>query len=392
MTFLRTQRQVSQIGVWGRSLGAVCALLYAERHPGICCLFVDSPFAELSTSFVTGKARGDCEEFFHYKYKGKPRQGEDSVASPGHPSELTAVLCLISAFVSGLSYCKVPHCVLKQLFPSSKDVAPINAVPNLRVPALFLHGRRDEVFSSHTVRLFEVYGESSGGKVPQKGLLVDFGGHNDHRSHPALCRVAAFFYQTLQRCAMSPSGFAVLEAMPAPLILPPDDDVRACSSSDEDDCGISSPERVRIPAISRCARLPRSSSALNSSWFCGQDAQQPGRAGEDASCSWGEMVRSLHRLGVSLQPAELCRCLLEVVSCVPAVCRRCRWCDKQMGLVMEHLSQSRRQGQLAARLASRLRGFRLPQDAEEWLNCCLQFQPDAVLVQENDRLDTRPYV
>lgn len=45
---LRSSGRVSRIGLWGRSMGAVTALLHGERDPSIACFVLDSPFSSLS--------------------------------------------------------------------------------------------------------------------------------------------------------------------------------------------------------------------------------------------------------------------------------------------------------------------------------------------------------
>jgi alpha-beta hydrolase superfamily lysophospholipase len=45
--YIRKNRRVSTIGLWGRSMGAVTALMYAERDPTIAGMVLDSPFASL---------------------------------------------------------------------------------------------------------------------------------------------------------------------------------------------------------------------------------------------------------------------------------------------------------------------------------------------------------
>lgn len=47
--YLRKSGKVSTIGLWGRSMGAVTALLHADRDPSIAGLVLDSPFSSLST-------------------------------------------------------------------------------------------------------------------------------------------------------------------------------------------------------------------------------------------------------------------------------------------------------------------------------------------------------
>lgn len=45
--YLRSLDSVSSIGIWGRSMGAVTALMYADRNHEIGCLVLDSPFSNL---------------------------------------------------------------------------------------------------------------------------------------------------------------------------------------------------------------------------------------------------------------------------------------------------------------------------------------------------------
>lgn len=44
---LRETKKVSTIGLWGRSMGAVTALMYADRDPSVAGLVLDSPFSNL---------------------------------------------------------------------------------------------------------------------------------------------------------------------------------------------------------------------------------------------------------------------------------------------------------------------------------------------------------
>jgi len=44
---LRKERRVSTIALWGRSMGAVTALLHADRDPSIAGIVCDSPFSDL---------------------------------------------------------------------------------------------------------------------------------------------------------------------------------------------------------------------------------------------------------------------------------------------------------------------------------------------------------
>lgn len=45
---LRATGKVSTLGMWGRSMGAVTALLYSHLDPSIAGLVLDSPFSRLT--------------------------------------------------------------------------------------------------------------------------------------------------------------------------------------------------------------------------------------------------------------------------------------------------------------------------------------------------------
>lgn len=47
--YLRSQKTVSTIGLWGQSMGAVTCILYASTDPLIAGLVLDSPFSKLKT-------------------------------------------------------------------------------------------------------------------------------------------------------------------------------------------------------------------------------------------------------------------------------------------------------------------------------------------------------
>jgi alpha-beta hydrolase superfamily lysophospholipase len=46
--FIRSGGHTSTIALWGRSMGAVTALLYSERDPTVAGVVLDSPFARLT--------------------------------------------------------------------------------------------------------------------------------------------------------------------------------------------------------------------------------------------------------------------------------------------------------------------------------------------------------
>jgi alpha-beta hydrolase superfamily lysophospholipase len=45
--YLRKERRCSTIGLWGRSMGSVTALLHGDRDPSIAGMVLDSPFSDM---------------------------------------------------------------------------------------------------------------------------------------------------------------------------------------------------------------------------------------------------------------------------------------------------------------------------------------------------------
>ena len=110
-----------QIGVVGFSLGAIVALLAASEEPGLAGIVLDSPFADLGQAVrQEASRRGDLPGFL------------------------------------------IPSMMLMERVPYGIDLArvrPMDAAREIRRPALFIHGRDDElVDDSNSVRLFEAVG------------------------------------------------------------------------------------------------------------------------------------------------------------------------------------------------------------------------------------------
>lgn len=47
VNYLRQERKVNTVGLWGRSMGAATALLHSNRDPSIAGLVLDSAFSDL---------------------------------------------------------------------------------------------------------------------------------------------------------------------------------------------------------------------------------------------------------------------------------------------------------------------------------------------------------
>jgi alpha-beta hydrolase superfamily lysophospholipase len=62
---LRKERRVNSIALWGRSMGAVTALLHADRDPSIAGVVLDSPFSDLPklANELAGRYAGKLPSF-----------------------------------------------------------------------------------------------------------------------------------------------------------------------------------------------------------------------------------------------------------------------------------------------------------------------------------------
>jgi pimeloyl-ACP methyl ester carboxylesterase len=156
---LRKQKGVSTIGLWGRSMGAVTALMYAEKDLSIGGMVLDSPFSDLKL-LVKDLAVSNTK--------------------------------LHSVLVSGaLKFVK--QSIKKRANFDLTLVKPISHVGHCYVPALFGVATDDELVSPkhHGEHLYEMY-------AGDKNLVHFTGGHNGVRPAFFLNSAAIFFQNTLK--------------------------------------------------------------------------------------------------------------------------------------------------------------------------------------------------
>jgi len=121
--YLRKQEFVSDIGLWGRSMGAVTGILYASKDHNIACMCLDSAFANLTQL---------CMETLKNRTLG--------------------------SFFGGMFMGSVRKTIKKKANLDLDEVSPIDCVSHCKMPALFIHGRQDTIVSiSHSQKLFSVY-------------------------------------------------------------------------------------------------------------------------------------------------------------------------------------------------------------------------------------------
>merc|ERR1712110_413119 len=154
---LREVRRVSTIGLWGRSMGAVTALLHADRDPSIAALVLDSPFSNLS-KLVNELA---------YHYTKLP----SLLVSP--------VLKLIANTIKN----KVHFDIYK--------LSPIDHVKNAYIPALFATATEDDFIKPHHSQdLHDAY-------QGDKNFIKFEGDHNTPRPQFFYDSASIFLYTTL---------------------------------------------------------------------------------------------------------------------------------------------------------------------------------------------------
>ena len=170
IAYLRDSGTVSTIGLWGRSMGAATALLYAHRDPSIAGMVLDSSFADMYQL---------CREMVRFAEK----QGW---------------------YVPGVLMAGAIRMLRNSVKKRVKgfdiyDLKPIANVDQAFVPALFVHGKSDDfILPSHTEKLHQKYaGEAE--------MMMVEGDHNSPR--PKFMRdSAAIFLKTALRV---PDAYAI---------------------------------------------------------------------------------------------------------------------------------------------------------------------------------------
>jgi len=153
VTYLRSTGQVSAVALWGRSMGAVSAILYASTHQHVAALVLDSPFSSFKE--VT--------------------------------SELAARYRLIPTALSAYFLEKVRTYVQRSAGFDMFSICPIDNIPQCDMPALFIHAKDDRLVRlRHSEDLFRLY-------PSHEKLLVKVNGtHNSTRPRPAYAVAAQF--------------------------------------------------------------------------------------------------------------------------------------------------------------------------------------------------------
>ncbi|KAF4674439.1 hypothetical protein FOL47_009224, partial [Perkinsus chesapeaki] len=156
--YLRKSKLVSTIGLWGRSMGAVTALLHGDRDPSIAGMVIDSAFQDMRT-LATDLAQ------------------ELGLRIPS--IMMSGVLGMLRISVKSRAHFDI------------YDLEPIAHVDRTYIPALFTAARGDTFINPrNTQALFDKY-------AGDKNLVMVDGNHNTNRPKFLLHSIAIFFVNTL---------------------------------------------------------------------------------------------------------------------------------------------------------------------------------------------------
>ena len=156
--YLRKTNKVSTIGLWGRSMGAVTAIMYGDRDPSIAGMVLDSAFAslkELIEELV--KSRVNLPEFI-----------------------LNQATKLVKSTIN------------KKANFNLDEIEPKKYAVRCFIPALFCHAKDDTFVNQHHCKdLSDVY-------AGDKNVVYVEGNHNSSRPRYFRDSASIFFYNTLQ--------------------------------------------------------------------------------------------------------------------------------------------------------------------------------------------------
>mmetsp|Transcript_145887 Transcript_145887/g.379263 ORF Transcript_145887/g.379263 Transcript_145887/m.379263 type:complete len:463 (+) Transcript_145887:54-1442(+) len=153
---LRQSPFCGPIGLWGRSMGAVTALMYADQDPSLGAICLDSPFECL---------RRLAEEL----------ASSNRIPFPLPSWMVGAVLSVIRMRVKTLANFDI------------ENIVPLEHARRSFVPAMFLHARDDDLILPHHSR--NLYRAYAGDK---QYVQID-GDHNSERSQSVVSQAVAFF-------------------------------------------------------------------------------------------------------------------------------------------------------------------------------------------------------
>jgi pimeloyl-ACP methyl ester carboxylesterase len=215
--YLTNTGKVTKIGVWGRSMGAITAILYAVKDPRITCYVFDSPFS---------------------KFKQLVKElAKEKASLPG--------------FLSEGAFSIIRQTIKKKVLFDIDNLRPLKYVDKINVPALFGAGRQDTfVLPQHTSDLYSAY-------LGPKQIMLFEGDHNSQRPQNWNLLVKEFLENHLLKEEVKANPNAkTLKQLFDPMIDSTSLDIKKPSVSDK----ILSQQQQQPPPIQK-------SSSMNFSWL-----------------------------------------------------------------------------------------------------------------------------
>ncbi|KAL0698639.1 hypothetical protein Bca4012_054761 [Brassica carinata] len=157
--YLRTDGNVSLIGLWGRSMGAVTSLMYGAEDPSIAAMVLDSPFSDLVDLMM--------ELVDTYKFP-------------------------LPKFTIKFAIQYMRRAVQKKAKFDITNLNTIKVAKSCFVPVLFGHAIDDDfIHPHHSERIYEAY-------VGDKNIIKFEGDHNSPRPQFYFDSINIFFHNVLQ--------------------------------------------------------------------------------------------------------------------------------------------------------------------------------------------------
>ncbi|XP_033132242.1 uncharacterized protein LOC103835198 isoform X3 [Brassica rapa] len=157
--YLRTDVNVSLIGLWGRSMGAVTSLMYGAEDPSIAAMVLDSPFSDLVDLMM--------ELVDTYKFP-------------------------LPKFTIKFAIQYMRRAVQKKAKFDITDLNTIKVAKSCFVPVLLGHAIDDDfIHPHHSERIYEAY-------VGDKNIIKFEGDHNSQRPQFYFDSINIFFHNVLQ--------------------------------------------------------------------------------------------------------------------------------------------------------------------------------------------------
>ncbi|XP_010488424.1 PREDICTED: uncharacterized protein LOC104766269 isoform X2 [Camelina sativa] len=157
--FLRQDGNISLIGLWGRSMGAVTSLMYGAEDPSIAGMILDSPFSDLVDLMM--------ELVDTYKFR-------------------------LPKFTVKFAIQFMRRSIQKKAKFDIMDLNTIKVAKSSFVPVLFGHALDDDfIRPHHSDRIYEAY-------IGDKNIIKFEGDHNSPRPQFYFDSVNIFFHNVLQ--------------------------------------------------------------------------------------------------------------------------------------------------------------------------------------------------